>query len=418
MAYDGQFKVTITHLPKGAATSTDYICRVFSSIKVTWRENDVSTAILHGDNLHSTLYPDNVNKFDTIKVYVKQSTASAWTEIFDGYIRDCNPIVDASGSLVELKCKGLGSALIATNCNTNYGYTSANDSIDTIEEIIEDLVDNYINKSFGTANNTGYSIGKDYVQAIDAGLSIPFINSPYSTNKEVIDKILMLDTAYRNGATAGPHWFVDVSGNLRVKTIGTQQAHGGFGGGDWGIYYGGSNTAITLSEGVDFMSYKVTTATKEYANNIVLIAKLRKPAYDYWTEDSGGQALWGSVGLTSKTDVNAAGPPQEYVVGSHSLELNITNPDTTGRAWYPSAESAGWDVTKWGSEESVPAIKFYFMKTADLQEASCSVRLCTTDHDNDYFYAVFSTWTDPDDEWIHRSIPIGPYWWQRGVDHY
>jgi hypothetical protein len=50
------------------------------------------------------------------------------------------------------------------------------------------------------------------------------------------------------------------------------------------------------------------------------------------------------------------------------------------------------------------------MKTTDLQEASCSVRLCTTDHDNDYFYNVFSTWTEPDDEWIHRSIPIGPYW--------
>ena len=403
---NGQFKVTITH----NAVSTDYITNRFPTIKVTGRENGVSSAVLLADNLDSGLYPDNVDALDTIQIYVKEAGVAAWTKLFDGVIRHCNPSLDKQ-SLVELKCKGLGVALENTNCNTNFGYTSNNDGLDTIEAIIEDLVDNYVNKSFGSANNTGYAIGKDYVQAIDAALKIPFINSPYNSCKQIIDNICMLDTAYRAGATAGPHYFVDVSGNLRIKTIGTQQAHGGFGGGDWGTYYGGSAAVVTLTEREDFSSYKITKATDEYANSIVLATDLRKPPYDYLTEDSGGAALWGNDAFSSITDVNGAGPPIEFVVGSHGLEFD-PNGAVQGYGYYPATADAGWDVEKWGSEENPPKVNFYYLKYL-LTTAATYIFLSdnSTARKTDYFYATFSDWyTDPDDEWIHVSLPIGPYY--------
>jgi hypothetical protein len=398
---DGDWKVTIA--------GTDYENTAFTDLAVMGRENDVSSAILFCSNFRGVMWTDTIDTFDSIQVAIED--AGSYVEVFDGYIREYNAVQNQSGSLATIKCKGLGMAEEVTHCKDMFGYTSNQDSLNTIEEILEDLVDNSINLSYSSANKTGYSVGKNYIQAIDAGLSIPFFNAPYQSCKSIINLICTLDTAYRDGSTAGPHWFHDVNDNLRIKTIGTQQAQGGFGGGDWGIYYGGSTSAVTLTEGVDFFDYTLTKPTHAYANNVVLAFDLRKPAYDYWTEDSGGQALWGNDSLTALTDTAAAG---EFVVGSHALKANITFPDISGRCYYPSAENAAWDVTKWGSEANPPTVDFYFYKTGGatrVNEAATTIRMCTTDHDTDYFYCVFSTWSaDPDDEWIHRSIPIGPYW--------
>jgi hypothetical protein len=89
-------------------------------------------------------------------------------------------------------------------------------------------------------------------------------------------------------------------------------------------------------------------------------------------------------------------------------KVNVGAP--LGEAWYPAAANAGWDLTKVGSEHAVPTLNFYFMKNNTLAEVTSSVRLFTTDNTNDVSYIFFSTWTDPDNEWVHRSLPVGPYW--------
>jgi hypothetical protein len=89
-----------------------------------------------------------------------------------------------------------------------------------------------------------------------------------------------------------------------------------------------------LVEGTDFKQsdfHKVVWP--HFANKVVLYCDLRKPGYDYLTEDSGGQALWGRHLLTSLTDSNAA---NKFVVGSHSL-LATSNGAVTGYSWYPSS---------------------------------------------------------------------------------
>ena len=450
-----EWKVTID--------SVDYENDRFNDVLVIGRENDVSSIVFSCSNTDSDFYPARGDKFSTCQVSMKKLSGGSYIEVFDGVLKEPNAVVSSVGKLVLYKGKGLGEALENTHCNTNFGYTSQNDGLNTVGEIIEDVIDNYINKSFGSANTTGYTIqsndaGKVYIPVIDAGFSIPFINAPYQTNKQVIDLICQLDTAYRNGATAGPHWFVDVNGDIRVKTIGTQQVDGGVGGGDWGIYCGGSNVAVSLYEGVDFLEYSLSCPTGEYANNVCLVSDLRKPSYDYWTEDSGGASLWTNDALTSITDSAA-----QYVVGSHSV-LFLPNGNVYGKGYYsemslltgdanngqadvaitdatnfyvgdtvylwdstPDSEQAviesiagntltmtgnltntytvalsakcclnkKWDMTTWGSKNNVPTLNFYYWHETGVNGAATTVRLWTTDHDTDYFQTTYSEWSWP-----------------------
>lgn len=399
------YKVTID--------GTDYE-EEFTIVRVTGKESDVAGAVLVADNKAGAFWTDTVDLFDSVTIQMRAVThatpqGGSLQTIFGGTVREVKPYAAEGGFYTAVKCKGKGAALDDTHCKDMFGYTSNQTSLNTIEEILEDLVDNSINKSYSSANNTGYAITKTYIPTIDAGLSIPFFNAPYQTNKEIVNLICMLDTAYRDGSTAGPHWFVDSSGNLRVKTIGTQQADGGHGGGDWGIYYdgGADSTNAKLYEDEDFYEYTLTKPSNQYANNIVLAFDLRKPAYDFLSESgtSGGSALWTNDGLDSISDVGG-----NIVVGSDALKFD-PNGAVQGYGYYPNA-AANWDMEKWGSERSVPTLNFYCLKHS-LTTATTYVYLSTNDtaRKTDFYYTTFMDWvSEADDTWYHKSIPIGPYW--------
>jgi hypothetical protein len=212
----------------------------------------------------------------------------------------------------------------------------------------------------------------------------------------------VLDTSYRDGLTAGPHYFVNPIGQLRIKTIGTQQAEIGGVGGDWGIYYNGKNvnTDAKLYEGVDFYDYTMTKPSDQYANDVVLAFDLRKPAFDYWTEDSGGQALWTVDGTITKSNFTAR------VVGSHSLRIEPNDPNPC--YIYLDSGATAWDVTKWGSERTIPTLNFYacFIQYAGTPKVYLSDN--TNARKTDYYWCDIT----PNNlaVWEHHSIPIGPYW--------
>jgi len=300
--------------------------------------------------------------------------------------------------MMEIWCKGLGMALDETNVNCEYGSQSNNPTLDTLQEIVQDVLDNYTEKSFGAGGAaTGYTVTGGNVENLDAALSIAFVNAPYQTCKQIINKICLINTAYNNGTTAGSHWIVDVSGNMRLKRIGVTQV-------GWTLYYKNSQVDSTLQEGVDFHNYVLQNKTEDFANKVVLCATFRKPPYDFWCE--GQAANWGNDGITNINN-NAV----TYVVGTQSLEFDMDSPPGGGTAYWPATEDAAWDFTKIGSEENPPTLNFYFYKDANCNEPACDIRLFTTDHDEDYFRIVLGTWTsDPNGEWIHRSIPVGPYW--------
>ena len=386
------FKVTVD--------GTDYVNTRFPSILVTGRENGVASAILIAENTHSNFYPDNVACFDSIQVYVKKHSAAAYTELFNGTVRDLVPMV-TDQQVVTLKCKGLGQALLETHCNRSYGSQSDNPTLDTVEEILEDLTDNMINKSYGSANNTGYALTKTYIPTIDVALSIAYLNLPYQSNKDLFDRVLTVDTAHRDGATAGPHYFVDVAGNIRVKTISDQQAGAGAIP-TWGNYCGGSAAAVSLYEGVDFKSCIVNEPTGKYANNIVLATDLRKPPYDYWTEGCV-PGSWGTENLDGLT------ADATCVVGTVSMKIAFAIGQ--GEAYYPSTEDAGWDVTTWGSEKTIPRLNFYYREHG--VNSLTTIYMFTSDHNGADSYCLFPLFPFngfTDDIWYHISLPIGPYW--------
>jgi len=141
----------------------------------------------------------------------------------------------------------------------------------------------------------------------------------------------------------------------------------------------------------------------------LLIADLRVPGYDHWTEYRGagadsGAALWGTSDLNA-TDSNAAG---FFKVGSYSVEGTPTSAVNRGFMYYPSTSDASWDLTAVGSTETIPTINFYCYQERNFG-VNFELRLRTNAADyyqaelNDAYYMNTVA-----DEWIHIRIPVGP----------
>lgn len=361
-----------------------------------WRpESAVSRASIVAKDSNGRHFIDELDSFDVLAISYKYAHQQTWTKVFEGKIRETNPEANTKNKITGALAYGYGKALLDTHCAVNYGVESENSGFDTPSEIIDDLKTNRINKNFD-GGNTGYNILGGNILAM-ANPSIQFLKGGYRNNFDILNQVVLLYQAYRDGAS-GIHWFVDPSRYLWVDQIGNHTVDTI----NWNTWWRGTQAASTFTEGIDFINAKFSKNAKEYANKIVLFTDLRKPGYDYWTEDSGGSALWGNDSLTSITDSAA-----EYVVGSHSLLFTAAGADD-GYGYYPSTEDAGWDFTKIGSKNSVPTLNFYYYRNAAMYAATTWVILFTTDHETDAIYCPFVS--DAAGAWYHKSIPIGPYW--------
>lgn len=389
-----KYKVTITH----AAVDTTYEKRVFGNIQVKRPESGVSTAILLANNYKSQLYDSAITKFDVVKIYAQRENAGSYTQIFGGTVRQLTPGL-ADKATLKIHCKGYGQALFDTHCNSDYGSESSHPAHNLPWLIWKTLLSDYVNKSLGSADNTGYALID--VDVENLGATIAYINNPYRRCGDVVNLVAQIVTAQNAGA-ASPHWFVDLLKHLRVKNVGSNTQSPA-----WPQWYKTNALGSTFEEGVDFHRFQLIDRAEEFANKVLLVTDFRRPSYDYWTEDSGGQALWGNEALLSLTDSNA-----QFVVGSHSLRLE-TNAAVAGYAYYPAGAAANWDVSRWGSERTIPKLSFYYFKDANITEAATWVMMSNNDtaRKTDYYHCTFCNWhADPDNEWVHVSIPIGPYW--------
>ncbi len=367
-------------------------------------ENAISRCTLVANNQQGRNYIENIEAFDEIAIsYRYADWGDTYTQVFGGVIEECGPESSSQGDKVTAAAYGYGRAIRNTHCAVNYGVESDNSTIDTPSEVIGDLITNRINKNFD-ADNTGYGILSGKILTMN-NPAISYLKGGYRKNIDILNETLTLYQAYQNGS-AGAHWFVSPDKYLFVDEIANHTVDTT----NWPTWWRTDQTGSTLTDG-DFIQSKFTKNVKDYANKVVLFTDLRKPSYDYWTEDSGGQALWDSSGLTSLTDSNAAG---KFIVGSHSLLLT-TNGAAPGWAFYPSTHDAAWDITKVGSEKSIPTLNFYYYRNDKIYAGITWVILFTTYNAasgspplDDYFYCNFIA--DAADKWYHRSIPIGPYW--------
>jgi hypothetical protein len=360
-------------------------------------ENAVSCLQLTATNTDAINYIGRIDAHTIMKASLRYGS-DPWVKVFEGAVEKVAPLISASGYHVQALAYGYGAALRLTHCDRQYG-AQISSSFDTPVEIWDDLVDNYVNKSFGGAA-TGYAISKLKIKTL-ATPTIPFLDAKYAKTIDLITQVADFYTAAQAGS-ASVHWFVDPSKNLHIDTIGNHGVDTTI----WPTWWDTNQATSTLVQGTDFHRATFTKRVSDLANKVVVFSDFRKPGYDWITEDGG--PAWGNDNLSVVEYSNT-----EFIVESHSLHLQPKAAGSgVGEAYYPSTEDAAWDITAIGSSETIPTINLYTWK--DNQIASANLRLFTTDHDNDYYNLdQVTVWSDPNDTWIHHSIPIGPYWKNR-----
>jgi len=367
------------------------------SVEVLRIENAVAVAKVLLNNKKSVNYIDNIDLFGNLKVSFRRGSA-AWTEAFDGIVEEVGPKMDRNtGYLVGAVAYGQGRALRNTFCNATYGTESQNPTIDTPGEIWTDIVDNYVEKSFGGAA-TGYTLTLAYNN--ETLPTVPFMFNPYLCNFDLINQVIQLIQAYRDGSS-GHHWIVGTDGQLRIKRIGTDIA-------GWSSWWNTDQAGSTLVEGEDFISYGFSkrAKAKQFANRIILTTDLRKPGYDYWTElaTAALNTAW------DKTNATLTGDNTEAIVGTYSLLAEPTVDDGSNALfWYPSAKTAAWDFTKVGSKDHPPTIEFQYRVSRDLGGTGGPYLSLYTSAGNYYWLNLYGITGSTVDTWVHCEIPIGTY---------
>ena len=365
-------------------------------------ENNISYAVLVLNDYLNKNYISVFDVFNTVDISFRYGSG-AWTKEFGGYTSGVNPTINERGELLTATMWGKGWATIKTCCNTSYGIESKNPTLDTPKEILDDLIVNYLNLSFGGAN-THWGIGNK-VENVHAALSITNLTAPYLDNFTVINRLCDLVNAYAQGLgapEASIHWRVDPSANLYVKKIDANHSDG-----NWNKWWRTDQAGSTLTVTEDMILYDFQKHIEEYANKIVLCTAFRKPAYDIWNEDNG--PVWGTVDCTATYDNT------QKVVGSHSLLVQPNNEPALGLAYYPSNRAAGWDLTKCGSQNTIPTINFY-VRANDTNCFGFPIYLFTDcvaigGATNDYYWSYLDEYMEPRaDKWIHVSLPVGPYY--------
>ena len=410
-----------------------------------WRiENGVSRAAIIANDRYGRHFIDDLDVLDILKVSYKYASQTAWTKVFEGTILEPTPTIEKSQKVTGSLAYGYGRALLKTHCGVNYGVESENSAINTPSQIIEDIRANRVELNFD-AGATGHTINAGKVLAM-ANPEIQFIKGGYRPNIDILNQICLLYQAWRAGSS-GIHWFVDPAKYLYVDQIGNHTVAG------WSTWWRTNQAGSTLTEGIDFLEATFPKNGKGYANKVLLFTDLRKPGYDYWTEDSGGSKLWGNTGFTSITDDNTA---TYFLVGSHSVKL-LQNGGAPGMAWilasslsgnaaaaqpdvavtdasafkvgdsvhlwdnnplsedkiigsiagntltmtvnltnaYATASNAhctknsGWNLSKVGSQENAPHLNFYSLINTNISTATTYIRLFTTAFDTDYFWSQF-----------------------------
>lgn len=374
-------------------------------IQLVHAENNVSYVTAQVNDYQSSKYVDVFDAFNTLDLSLRYGS-DAWTKRFTGTITNAAPTLSPQGEVLQIGAWGQGYATVKTHCNTSYGTESKKPTIDTPKEIIDDLITDYIEKSFDGAA-TGYNFTSK-VDNAHVGLSVTFLNSEYDNNFTVINRLCDLTTAYAQGLgvpEVGTHWYVDPSANLYFKKIDADHSDG-----SWDRYWGGTEgtdpgtqASSTVIVKQDMLLYNFRKHIEDYANKVLLSGKFRKPGWDRWCEydgvGAGGAGLWGG---TDAAITNSG----TKIVGSYSIKIMNSHAANPAYAYYPAGQNAAWDLTKIMSEKTTARLGFWVRRNKDLG-VQTSLHLHTAA--NDYYepYAGFNSLINANDVWTYLEYPIG-----------
>jgi len=374
-------------------------------------ENNIAHLIIKVSDYKSSKYVDVFDAFDAIDLSLSDDGGTSWSKVFSGTVTTVAPRRSIpEGEILEVGCWGKGIAAWRTHCDESYGLESIdNSAVDTPKEIIEDIIDEHINKIFGAAAGSNWSLTKK-VDNAHAGLSVTYLNSQYDNNFVNINRVCDLTNAYAQGLGApevSVHWFTDPSGNLYFKKIDADHTDG-----NWDRYWGGTSAtdpgtqaSSTIVVKEDMILYNFRKNVEEYANHIVLSSKFRRPAEDLWCEDHGtandGASLWEGDGKVDISDSDTS------IVGSKSILLEPNDGGAAGSAWFPKGKAGAWNFDAFGSINTIPTLNMWMRRNEDI--GLTGMDLYTSAGNWFTLYTGLNNYIPSTDEWCYLSFPVGSY---------
>ena len=397
-----QTQVTVRH------SAVNYIIDAQSVINQRV-ENGFDLATVTLEDKDARNYKDKVTEDDLIKIEQKDASDAAWTIIFRGIIRRAEPS-NFQANILNLKCDGSGYGLASMLCADEYGTESANPTLDTVTEIINDgshgMLSAWVNTVLGDTGTASGHIYENLIQTITD--SFKYIYFPFKPVTKCLNDLCELVQGNR-GANAGIHWFVtpgltapNFYPRLCIAEVGN---HADAPLARWPNWWRTDQAGSTLDED-DLLSFKFQHLAKE-ANYVLYHGKVVKPLLlDDYTEDAADWA--GGLYMTPANDTAK--------VGSNSIKATTKD---TGAALknctilYPTGSSLGpINVTNMGGKYDVPICHAWAKVDGNVwgNNRTLFFYFRTGVGDGAIIGAPVQVMFSAASEWTEFTFPIGPYY--------
>jgi len=392
-----EIKITCTH--SGTPFSLE---GYHMDTQVTLLENAVNQAVVMATDPQGEVFLNKCDLNDIFAIDLRWlSKGPTWTRRFYGRVSDLAPTLTSEGEIVTIRARGSEESLLAMPVGEQYGNQSANPTLNTILEVLTDaskgIVPKWVLKVLNTATDSGYALNT--IKIADLASDFKYLYWAYKPAINCLDDMIDLISA-ANAPNAGAHWIAKYSDSTCYLCVATVGAHENPPADVWPTWWNTDQAGSTIEVAKDMI---VSNFIKQRAkaNYVLYHGELRKPGdADFWTENQSG--LWGKESGTFLDD-NSAG---NYKVGGYSLKATSTDPSNI-YIWYPSAQLAGWNMTKWGGRYNIPTLNFWFKRDANTVGALTVYLITKTD--DEYTGAYYVNLTTTVGVWKHFSLQVGPY---------
>jgi len=392
-----QGKVTVTH------GGTDYELD-WQSLDVILVENGMAQAVI--STVNREVFQDRVDIGDNLKVELRYlDEGTSWRQVFGGWIFDLAPTLTMAGEMMTLTARDYGLGLAAMLVGSQYGSESENTSLNTVSEVLTDMIPNWVEKVLHTGTNSGYSFNITKVAPVASNFR--YLYWAYRPALNCINDMIDLISA-ANAPNAGAHWIVVSSGTTAYLCLAIVGAHETPSPADiWPSWFNIDQADSTIEVGKDMIVTRFTKQRSD-ANYILYHGEFRKPVDgDKWTEQTPMSSYWFGTNCT----INSASGADYVKVGSNSL---WAQPDeaVTGSWRYPYNSDASWNLSAIGGKFNIPSLNFYIRIDSNI-ENPLNVT-CLTSTGNYYQYDLEQDLSDQNgslinNQFFHINIPVGPY---------
>jgi len=401
-------KVIITH------SGVDYEFNA-AKIDVWMQENAIDNAEFTIPDEGADIFDNKIAYNDLVQIWIEyeeiENPLTVASLRFYGFIEDITPYLSISGGeVLNIKCRSYARCLLDLLCGEQYGAQSTNSSLDTIKEIIEDIIPNWINKLLktGSAGSSGYSL--DYSLLEDISGTINYLYSPFKPGKDAINDILEIISAIKGSGSAGAHWIVKpissggiITNYFLLATVGNHPSSPNIAA-KWPTWWNTDQAGSTIVVKQDMVIEQFTRQRPE-ANYILYQGHFIRPSDgDYWTQSLNPGGKWWYV---ANAGDNKALDSSIYKVGTASIQMNTTRNDGIASVLaYPLSSDLDIDVTKIGGRYASPTVNFFTRKNNKITAVTFFIKLGTG-------YA-YRNLTLSNDIWCGFSFEIGPYQKEKG----